>query len=157
LSEIQLDRIRDQMKEALQPMTVYSAQIMLTHFHLLHEMGLTETKAKCGVSEAWVRPLSRFPHVEIMLLMKMLTSMVTSQYGVYQLHSEDLEAIQADPSKLEREYQLFSRNAQSFPSTFALMSLTRQLLALQGISRRHATVSCPSTPSLPSSVDARAT
>ena len=120
-------------------------------------MGLTETKAKCGVSEAWVKPLSRFPHVEIMLLMKMLTSMVTGQYGVYQLPPEDLEAIQADPSKLEREYQLFSRNAQSFSSTFALMSLTRQLLPLQGISRRYATVSCLCTPSLPPSVDARAT
>ena len=68
MSEIQLDRIRDQMKEALQPMTVYSAQIMITHFHLLHDMGLTETEAKCGASEAWVKPLSRFPHVEIMLL-----------------------------------------------------------------------------------------
>lgn len=144
------------MKEALQPMTVYSAQIMLTHFHLLHEMGLTETKAKCGVSEAWVKPLSRFPHVEIMLLMKILPNMVTSQYGVYQLPPEDLEAVQADPSKLEREYQLFSRNSQSFPSTFALVSLTRQLLA-QDISKRHATVSCPSIPSLPPSVDERAT
>ena len=145
------------MKEALQPMVVYSAQIMLTHFHLLHEMGLTETKAKCGVSEAWVKPLSRYPHVEIMLLMKILPNLVTSQYGVYQLPPEDLEAVQADPSKLEREYQLFSRNAPSFPSTFALMSLTRQLVALQGISKRHATVSCPSIPSLPPSVDERAT
>ena len=138
-------------------MIVISAQILMTHFHLLNEMGLTETKAKCGVSEAWVKPLSRFPHVEIMLMMKILPNMVTSQYGVYQLPPEDLEAVQADPSKLEREYQLFSRNAHSFPSRFALMSLTRQPLALQGISRRHATVSCPSTPSLPPSVDARAT
>ena len=138
-------------------MTVYTTQIMVTHFQLLHEMGLTETKAKCGVSEAWVKPLSRFPHVEIMLLMKIIPNMVTSQYGVYQLPPEDLEAVQADPSKLEREYQLFSRNSQSFPSTFALVSLTRQLVALQGISRRRATVSCPSIPSLPTSVDTRAT
>ena len=112
------------MKEALQPMTVYTTQIMATHFQLLHEMGLTETKAKCGVSEAWVKPLSRFPHVEIKLLMKIIPNMVTSQYGVYQLPPEDLEAVQADPSKLEREYQLFSRNSQSFPSTFALVSLS---------------------------------
>jgi hypothetical protein len=95
---IQLDRVRSMMSEALQPLSICFVHSMESGIEMVHELQLSNTLSKCGITNAWVKPFPLWPHVELKLPSEMVSGMMTSASGgCHQLGPADLAVSEADP------------------------------------------------------------
>ena len=125
----QLERVRSQMAEALQPLGVLLTSAMETGQWLIHELQLVDTEALVMGTESFVRPFPNFPHVELKFGSKVVGFAMPNIYGVLQFSPADLAAIQGDPAKLERyvEVQAYAQ-VPLYREIAAVFRRTRHLL-----------------------------
>jgi hypothetical protein len=126
---VQIERVRSQMAEALQPLNVLLNATIETGSWLIHELQLVETEAIVLGSETFVRPFPNFPHVELKFASKASSFFMPNMYGALQFGPADLAAIQADPAKLERyvEVQAYAQ-VPLYREIAAVFRRTRHLL-----------------------------